>query len=105
KLSNNQTGAARMNLFWKTPEMFATEGQPVTRSKERNVYLPVGKTWFDFWTGKTYQGGQTIAAASPIETLPLFVPAGSIIPMGPFLQYSNEKPADPIELRVYAGAN
>lgn len=105
KLSNNQTGAARMNLFWKTPDKFAAEGQPVTRSKERNVYLPVGKTWFDFWTGKTYSGGQTIATAAPIETLPLFVPAGSIIPMGPFLQYSNEKPADPIELRVYAGTN
>ncbi len=50
-------------------------------------------------------GGQTIDAAAPIETLPLYVRAGSIVPMGPFLQYATEKPADPIELRVYPGAD
>ena len=50
-------------------------------------------------------GGQRIEAASPIETLPLFVRAGSILPLGPVMQYTSEKPADPIELRVYRGAD
>jgi alpha-D-xyloside xylohydrolase len=61
--------------------------------------------WYDFWTGKSLTGGQTIAAQAPIETMPLYVKAGSIVPMGPFLQYATEKPADTIELRIYPGAN
>ena len=73
--------------------------------KTRKVYLPKGDNWFDFWTGKILAGGQTINAPAPIETLPLYVKAGSIVPMGPFLQYATEKPADPIELRIYPGAD
>ena len=73
--------------------------------KTRKVYLPSQTKWFDFWTGKTFSGGQNIIAPAPIEIIPLYVKAGSIIPMGPFLQYSTEKPADPIELRVYTGAD
>ncbi len=71
----------------------------------RKVYLPQSATWYDFWTGKTYKGGQTIDAKAPIETLPLFIKAGSIVPMGPFLQYATEKPANPLELRIYRGGN
>jgi alpha-D-xyloside xylohydrolase len=71
----------------------------------RKVYLPTSAGWYDFWTGKLIAGGQTIDAAAPIETIPLFVKAGSIVPMGPYLQYANEKPADPLEIRIYAGAN
>jgi len=72
----------------------------------RKVYLPktTGR-WSDFWTGERYDAGQTMRAAAPLETIPLFVKAGSILPMGPFLQYAAEKPADPIELRVYPGAD
>jgi alpha-D-xyloside xylohydrolase len=73
--------------------------------KSRNVYLPGNTQWFDFWTGKTFEGGHTITAPAPIEILPLYVKAGSIIPMGPFIQYATEKPADPIELRIYPGAD
>jgi alpha-D-xyloside xylohydrolase len=70
------------------------------------VYLPAaGAPWYDFWTGETSPAGQSVETAAPVETLPLFVRPGSIIPMGPFLQYSSEKPADPIELRVYRGAD
>ena len=70
------------------------------------VYLPAaGAPWYDFWTGETTGSGESIEASAPVKTLPLFVRPGSIIPMGPFLQYSNEKPADPIELRVYRGAD
>jgi len=79
---------------------------PVVKVGEthRKVYLPEGTTWMDFWSGKSYAGGQTIDAASPIETLPLFVRAGSIIPYGPSVEYAMEK-ADPIELRIYRGAD
>ncbi len=72
----------------------------------RSVYLPAGGApWFNFWTGEAVPAGQHVEAAASVETLPLFVRPGSIIPMGPFLQYSSEKPADPIELRVYRGAD
>ena len=73
--------------------------------KCRNVYLPAGGAWFDFWTGQRHEGGQTIRCAAPLETLPLFVRAGTLLPLGPDVQFAAEKPADPIELRVYAGAD
>ena len=73
--------------------------------KERKVYLPKSAGWYDFWTGKLLPGGQTIQAPAPIETIPLYIKAGSIVPMGPYLQYATEKPADPIELRIYTGAD
>lgn len=81
---------------------------PVTQSNvtTRAVYLPAsGAAWYNFWTGETSPAGQRIEAAAPVETLPLFIRPGSIIPLGPIVQYSSEKPADPIELRVYRGAN
>ena len=80
---------------------------PVTEYKARHrpVYLPSRTTWYDFWTGAALSGGQTINAPAPYDSLPLFVRAGSIIPFGPELQYTDEKPADPITLYVYAGAD
>ncbi|MDF1514776.1 MAG: glycoside hydrolase family 31 protein, partial [Anaerolineae bacterium] len=71
----------------------------------RTVYLPAGCDWYDFWTGKRYHGGQSIAAAAPLEICPLFVRAGSIIPLGPRVQHSGELPDAPWELRVYPGAD
>jgi alpha-D-xyloside xylohydrolase len=73
--------------------------------KTRKVYLPKMANWYDFWTGKLITGGQTIDADAPIETIPLYIRAGSIIPMGPYLQYATEKAADPIEIRIYTGAD
>ena len=70
----------------------------------RDVYLPKGAKWIDFWTGKQFMGGQLIKADASYETMPLFVSAGSIIPLGPFIQYSTEK-SDPVEIRVYSGAD
>jgi alpha-D-xyloside xylohydrolase len=80
---------------------------PVTEANAtaRSVYLPSGAGWYDFWTGALLKGGQTISAVAPLETMPLYVRAGAIIPMGPELQYTSEKPADPIELRVYRGSD
>jgi hypothetical protein len=69
----------------------------------RNVYLPAG-TWYDFWTGQTIAGGRSITAAAPVETMPLYVRAGAIVPLGPEILYSAQK-ADPIEIRVFTGAN
>ena len=71
----------------------------------RKVYLPKNTKWFDFWTGKKLNGGQTIDAAAPIDILPLYVREGSIIPMGKVMEYATEKPADNIELRIYPGAD
>lgn len=102
---NTSTGAARMVLKWKTPSLFATEKVKETRKTTREVYLPKGTQWVDFWTGKTYNGGTTITADARIETMPLYVPAGSIIPMGPFVQYTTEKPYDNLEIRIYKGAD
>jgi alpha-D-xyloside xylohydrolase len=75
------------------------------RQKTRTVYLPAGNQWIDFWTGETLTGGRSVVADAPIDKMPLMVKAGSILPMGPFVQYSTEKPADPIELRIYPGAD
>src|SRR5439155_13926791 len=60
---------------------------------------------YDFWTGERHDAGRTITTAAPIETIPLFVRAGSILPIGPVVQYADEKPGAPIELRVYHGAD
>lgn len=76
----------------------------VAGATNRNVYLPSGTTWYDFWTGQTNSGGQTISAAAPINIMPIQVRAGSIVPYGPQIQYAMED-HDPIELRVYRGAN
>ncbi len=79
---------------------------PVTdaAATTRPVYLPSAK-WYDFWTGSSIEGGRTINAIAPLERLPLYVRAGSILPLGPDEEWSTEKPADPIELRIYRGAN
>jgi alpha-D-xyloside xylohydrolase len=79
---------------------------PVTtyQAQSRSVYLPKG-TWYDFWTGASVDGGQTVQAAALYDSIPVHVPAGSIIPFGPELAYTREKPADPIVLYVYAGAD
>jgi alpha-D-xyloside xylohydrolase len=104
--ANSVLGAFRSQVYWKTPEIFAREAAPQEdRPKTRTVYLPAGNGWTDFWTGESLAGGESVTADAPIDKIPLMVKAGSIVPMGPFLQYSTEKPADPIELRIYAGAN
>jgi alpha-D-xyloside xylohydrolase len=79
---------------------------PVTTAgaTTRSVYLPKAE-WYDFWTGAVVEGGKTADAAAPIDKLPLYVRAGSIIPMGPEMEYAMERSADTIELRVYPGAD
>ena len=69
----------------------------------RNVYLPKQKGWYDFYTGKHYAGGQTIVADAPYDKIPVFVPEGSILPVGPEMEWSDQKKAELIDLYVYAG--
>ncbi|MEP6898486.1 MAG: TIM-barrel domain-containing protein [Rhodanobacter sp.] len=80
---------------------------PVTeyQARSRDVYLPAGSGWYDFHTGKRYEGGNTIKADAPLSRMPLFVRAGAIVPTGPAIQYTDEKPDAPITLIVYTGAN
>jgi alpha-D-xyloside xylohydrolase len=80
---------------------------PVTvqSATTRQVYLPGSSFWYNFWTGERIAGGQNIDAQAPIETIPLYVRAGSIVPFGPFMQYATEKRTDTLELRIYPGAN
>ena len=79
---------------------------PVTEpgATTRHLYLP-SATWYDFWTGASVKGGSTVDAATTLERIPLYVRAGSILPLGPDIEWSTERPANLIELRVYPGAD
>lgn len=91
---------AIMRVNWHTPGMKKDEA-----IKSVNVYVPKAAKWYDFWTGKTVTAGKTHKLKPAVDTMPMYVPAGSIIPMGPKMQYVTEKKTDPIELRVYTGAD
>jgi alpha-D-xyloside xylohydrolase len=71
----------------------------------RTLYLPDAPAWYDFWTGASTNGSREINADAPLDRIPLYVRAGSIIPLGPEIEYADEKPAGPIELRIYTGAD
>ena len=72
----------------------------------RDVYLPANGKWIDFWNNKEYEGGQTIKRDTPIEIIPVFVKAGSIIPLTTQkVQYATEKKWEKLELRIYPGAD
>jgi alpha-D-xyloside xylohydrolase len=73
------------------------------KARSREVYLPEQRGWYDLYTNKYYKGGQTVTAAAPYEKIPVFVPEGAIIPFGPAIEWTDEKPADVIKLYVYAG--
>ena len=79
---------------------------PVTEqgATSRTVYLPAGSDWYNYWTNERLHGGQTITAKAPIDTLPLFVKAGSIVPLGSEVE-SAQQPQMIASVRVYAGAN
>lgn len=94
-------------MYWKNKQSGAktmmVEDFSIVKSKE--VYLPKGADWFDFWTGDYMPGGQKVAKEVPLDILPLYVKAGSIVPWGPAVQYADEKKWDNLEIRVYEGAN
>ena len=83
------------------------DGRSIDWSVSHQVtkYLPKGATWYDFWTGKTYKGGQDITFATSFNQVPMFIRAGSILPLGPEMQWVGEKTWNNLELRVYPGAD
>lgn len=70
-----------------------------------SIYLPEGTTWYDFWTGRQIKGGRTIQRPCPIDEMPVYVRAGSIVPFGKFVQHSAEETGADLEIRVYPGAD
>jgi len=115
--SNHGTIMRPLVMDWRNDEEAQNTGDeylfgpailvaPVTEKTavSRSVYLPKAG-WYDFWTGAKQEGGKRIEASAPLAKLPLFVRAGSILPLGPTMEWSTEKPADPVELRIYPGAD
>jgi len=75
------------------------------QARSREVYLPAGQGWYDFYTGKYYEGGQKIVADAPYERLPLFVKEGSVIPVGPEVEFAMQSNNDALVLWIYGGKN
>lgn len=76
-----------------------------TEGKTTRKYLPKGADWYDFWTNERFRGGQTVTLATSLDKVPMFVKAGSILPLGPEMQYVGEMKWDDLEIRVYPGAD
>lgn len=74
-------------------------------ARSRKVYLPEGAAWFGMHDGKTYSGGLTVEADAPYERIPVFIKAGSILPVGPAIEYAMQKSDQPVTLIVYGGAD
>ncbi|MBR0367554.1 MAG: DUF5110 domain-containing protein [Clostridia bacterium] len=87
------------------PMAYGPGGAALEREKRWTVYLPGGCDWVDFWDDARYHGGQEVTVDAPLDRVPLFVRAGAIIPMAEGLQYADQKPEGPMELRVYPGAD
>jgi alpha-xylosidase len=89
-----------------TPMYYSVDSQPLENvAKTRQVYLPDGANWIDFWTGKKYKGGQRVTMEATIDRIPLLVRQGAIVPMGPVVQYTSEKKDAAWEIRIYPGAD
>ena len=87
-----------------TPMYFAAGSAAIAGvAKTRQVYLPSGSDWYDFWTGQRYAGGQTLCADATLDILPLYVRGGSIVPIGPEITYADEQPNATLELHIYPG--
>jgi alpha-D-xyloside xylohydrolase len=71
----------------------------------RSVYLPGQQPWYDFWTGKRFDGGNAVEAEAPIDRIPVYARAGAIVPLGPVKPYADAPSDEPIEIRVYPGAD
>lgn len=87
------------------PMYFEAENVAIERNRVKECYLPEGAGWYDYWTSEYHCGGQTVTVETPIDQIPLFVRAGSIIPTAEGLQYADEKSKMPMEIHVYPGAD
>jgi len=96
----NGTGGRGLRLAWKPPGQSATAVNNTIETQ-----LPAGANWYDFWTNERLTGGQTVRKACPLDIFPVYVRAGSIVPMSPVMNYVTEKPGAPYEIRIYPGAD
>ena len=93
---------------WDRQEVNSEKGivnSDFTVPKTATKYLPKDAKWYDFWTNKQYNGGQRVTIETTFDRVPMFVRAGSILPLGPEMQYVGEKSWDNLELRIYPGAD
>ena len=93
---------------WDRKELTVDSGQLTVdwgETKTATKYLPKGASWYDFWTGRLYKGGQNVVLTTTLDKVPMFVRAGSILPLGPEMQYVGEKAWDNLEIRIYPGAD
>jgi alpha-D-xyloside xylohydrolase len=95
-----------LRFGWRTPSQTRElEAQQKTLNTTLETLLPSGAAWYDFWTNERLAGGQTVKKDCPMDIFPLYVRAGTIVPLGPIMQYATEKPEAPYEIRIYPGAN
>lgn len=95
-----------MNMYvFSDKEQWKDPYEDFSKTGTQDVYLPKGTKWFDFWTGEALNGGQMVTKEVPIDIIPLYVRAGSIVPFGPKVQYSTEKKWNNLEIRIYPGAD
>jgi len=99
-------GNRSLRFGWRRPSELQ-EARNAVHALDTSVatYLPKGAGWFDFWTNQRFAGGQRVTRQVPLDILPLYVRAGSIVPMGPKVQYATQAPGAPYELRIYPGAD
>lgn len=100
----NGDGNRALRLAWRRPGEGTGEA---TGPADFNVttYLPKGADWYDFWSGERFAGGRHVTRPAPLDVIPLYVRAGSILPMGPVLQYATQNPGAPLDIRIYPGAD
>ncbi len=87
------------------PMYYSANSEAITSERVKDVYLPAGCKWYDFWTNEVYEGGQTIKRSTPLDIIPLYVKAGSIIPTSEPLMYADQKGGEVSEILVYGGSN
>jgi alpha-D-xyloside xylohydrolase len=99
-------GNRSLRFAWRRPsERRAMQASQPKLDLAVETYLPNGTGWYDFWTGERFDGGRTVTRQAPLNIVPLYVRAGSIVPMGPVVQYATESPGAPYEVRIYPGAD
>lgn len=95
-----------LRFAWRSPSELKKIAEATAKlDNVSRTYLPTGTTWYDFWTNKKLGGGLNVDMACPLDRFPIYVRAGSILPLGPSVQYATEKLKDPYEIRIYPGAN
>lgn len=102
-----QAGGGRvLRLAWRTPAQRREQAEAQRKIDQRQAtLLPAGCDWFDFWTGQRHAGGQRVERDYTLEQFPLFVRAGSVVPLGPVVEYTGQQPDAPWEIRIYPGAD